>query len=46
VFRAEVRDDFLAYLFPMDEQLVLKKRVQVMFVKNDPSLEERYYNGK
>lgn len=45
-YRAEVKDDFPDYSFPTDEQLVLKKGAQVMFVKNDSSPEKRYYNGK
>jgi len=46
VYKAEVKDDFPDYAFPTDEQLVLKKGAQVMFVKNDSSPEKRYYNGK
>lgn len=32
--------------YPTDDQLILKKDAQVMFVKNDASVEKRYYNGK
>lgn len=45
-YRAEIKDDFPEYVFPTDEQLVLKRGAQVMFVKNDSSPEKRYYNGK
>ena len=45
-YMAEVKDDFPDYAFPTDQQLVLKKGAQVMFVKNDSSAEKRYYNGK
>ena len=45
-YKAEIKDDFPEYAFPTDEQLVLKKGAQVMFVKNDSSPEKRYYNGK
>lgn len=45
-YQAEVKDDFPDYSFPTDQQLVLKKGAQVMFVKNDSSSEKRYYNGK
>lgn len=45
-YKAEVKDDFPDYSFPTDQQLVLKKGAQVMFVKNDSSSEKRYYNGK
>lgn len=45
-YQAEVKDDFPDYSFPTDQQLVLKKGAQVMFVKNDSSSEKRFYNGK
>ena len=45
-YKAEIKDEFPDYAFPTDEQLVLKKGAQVMFVKNDSSSEKRYYNGK
>lgn len=45
-FKAEVVGDFPEYSFPTDEQLVLKKGAQVMFVQNDTTPEKRYYNGK
>lgn len=45
-YTAEVVDDFPDYAFPTDQQLVLKKGAQVMFVKNDSSSEKRFYNGK
>lgn len=45
-YTAEIKDDFPDYAFPTDQQLVLKKGAQVMFVKNDSSAEKRYYNGK
>jgi len=45
-FQAEIADDFPAYSYPTDEQLVLKMGAQVMFVKNDSSGERQYYNGK
>ena len=32
--------------FPNAEELELKVGAQVMFIKNDSSLEKRYYNGK
>ncbi len=46
IYKAEIKDEFPDYAFPTDEQLVLKKGAQVMFVKNDSSPEKRYYNGK
>ena len=45
-FKAEISDDFPAYLFPTDEKLELKVGAQVMFIKNDLSQEKSFYNGK
>jgi hypothetical protein len=46
IFTANITGNFPEYSFPTDEKLELKKGAQVMFVKNDPSSEKRYYNGK
>ena len=45
-FNAEIIGNFPEYSYPTDLQLELKKGAQVMFVKNDPSSEKKYYNGK
>lgn len=45
-FTATVKDDFPEYAYPTDFKLVLKEGSQVMFIKNDPSPEKRYFNGK
>lgn len=45
-FKAEVTGNFPEMSYPTDETLVLKKGAQVMFVKNDPTPEKRYFNGK
>ncbi len=45
-FKAEISGDFPAHAYPTDELLEVKTGAQVMFVKNDPSPEKRYYNGK
>jgi len=45
-FEAIVEDDFPEYAYPTDLVLELKVGAQVMFVKNDPSYDKRYYNGK
>ena len=45
-FNAEISGNFPEYSYPTDLQLELRKGAQVMFVKNDPSSEKRYYNGK
>ena len=45
-YRAEVKGTFPEYSYPTAETLELKAGAQVMFVKNDPSPEHRYYNGR
>ena len=45
-FEAEVKGVFPENAFPTKEILELKVGAQVMFVKNDPSPEKQYYNGK
>ena len=45
-FRAKIDDDYPEYLYPTDAELNLKTGAQVMFVKNDPSVDKLYYNGK
>ena len=45
-FNAVIEGSFPEYSFPTEEHLVLKKGAQVMFVKNDPSPEKRFFNGK
>lgn len=45
-YKAEVKGTFPDYSYPTAETLVLKQGAQVMFVKNDPSGEHRYYNGR
>ena len=45
-FHAQVKGAFPEYSFPTAETLVLKQGAQVMFVKNDPSGEHLYYNGR
>ena len=46
VYEAKITGNFPEYSFPTDAKLELKKGAQVMFVKNDPSPEKRYFNGK
>jgi len=43
---AKVEGKFPEYSYPNKEELVLKVGAQVMFVKNDSSIEKRYFNGK
>lgn len=45
-FDAQISGTFPEYSYPTDVRLELKTGAQVMFVKNDPSAEKRYYNGK
>ncbi|MFP5437666.1 MAG: helix-turn-helix domain-containing protein [Bacteroidia bacterium] len=42
----EIVGDFPEKIFPVDQLLKLKVDAQVMFIKNDLSLEKRYFNGK
>lgn len=46
VYLAKVEGRFPEYSYPNKQELVLKVGAQVMFVKNDTSLEKRYFNGK
>ena len=45
-YRCTIEGTFPEYSYPTAETLVLKEGAQVMFVKNDPSSERRYYNGR
>ena len=45
-FKAEVTGDFTENIYPVEYTLELKLGAQVMFVKNDYSGEQRYFNGK
>jgi len=44
-FEANVEGDFPEMSFPTEKILTLKAGAQVMFVKNDSSIEKNYYNG-
>lgn len=46
VFLPEITNDFPKKMYPLEEELVLKKGAQVMFVKNDLNPQKRYFNGK
>lgn len=43
---AEVSGEFPEYNFPTFDILELKKGAQVMFLRNDTSVQKKYYNGK
>jgi len=45
-FEAEISGEFPAPNYPAPRTLVLKAGAQVMFLRNDASIEKRYYNGK
>jgi hypothetical protein len=45
-YKCEVEDDFSESSFPAEQALELKIGAQVMFIKNDPTFEKRYFNGK
>ena len=45
-YQAKIEGTFPDYSYPTAETLTLKVGAQVMFVKNDPSGEHRYYNGR
>jgi len=45
-FTAELDGEFPEHIYPTAAALQLKVGAQVMFVKNDPTPEKRYFNGK
>lgn len=45
-FQANIIDDFPEKIYPNEATLKLAVGAQVMFIKNDPSFEKLYYNGK
>ena len=45
-FKATIKGTFPENTYPTKEELELKVGAQVMFVKNDPSPEKAFYNGK
>ncbi|WP_417352925.1 helix-turn-helix domain-containing protein [Flavobacterium alkalisoli] len=46
VFEPEIVGDFPEKIYPVEEELKLKKGAQVMFIKNDLSPDKNYFNGK
>ncbi|WP_281322991.1 helix-turn-helix domain-containing protein [Flavobacterium aestivum] len=45
-FLPEITGDFPEKIYPVDPNLQLKVGAQIMFVKNDLSLDKNYFNGK
>lgn len=45
-FEAEIDGEFNEYAYPIEKILELKKGAQVMFIKNDNSGSQRFFNGK
>ncbi len=45
-YKALVEKDFAENSYPVEKTLELKVGAQVMFVKNDPTGEQRFFNGK
>lgn len=45
-YTADVDGDFPESMYPCDVELELKVGAQVMFIKNDTSLDKRYVNGQ
>lgn len=46
VYEAKVKGDFSEYSYPVEFKLELKTGAQIMFIKNDPSGAQRFFNGK
>lgn len=45
-YKASIDGKFPEFSYPNKEELILKVGAQVMFIKNDSSIDKRYYNGK
>ena len=45
-FLANIEGNFPENIYPTDYELNLKEGAQVMFIKNDPSPDKLFYNGK
>jgi molybdopterin-guanine dinucleotide biosynthesis protein len=45
-YHAKITGDFPEKIYPLEETLELKIGAQIMFIKNDLSVEKNYFNGK
>ncbi len=45
-YDAVIKGDFPEHMYPLEAQSSFKEGAQVMFVKNDPTEEKKYFNGK
>lgn len=45
-FEATITGEFSESAYPIEKKLELKKDAQVMFIKNDPSGAQKFFNGK
>ncbi len=45
-FEAKIEDDFNEHAYPIEKTLELKIGAQIMFIKNDPTGAQRFFNGK
>lgn len=45
-YKPDIVEDFPEKMYPLESVLELKIGAQVMFIKNDPTIEKKYYNGK
>lgn len=45
-YRSTVEDEFSESSYPAESSLELKVGAQIMFIKNDPSADKRFFNGK
>jgi nucleoside-triphosphatase THEP1 len=45
-YRAVVEGEFKEFAYPVEETLELKVGAQIMFLKNDPTGQQKFFNGK
>lgn len=45
-YEADIEGEYGENIFPCEKKLILKEGAQVMFIKNDTTREQRYFNGK